>query len=267
VQITSNDPATATVTLNLTGTGVVPPPAQARINLNPPALNFGAVNLGGSQTLSARIENLGGSDLNVTAITPCSGTSNEFSFTAPARPFTVASGASASVPVAYAPLAGGADTGCLQIASSDPANPTLSLAVSGTGATPLPTGAADPDVEHFSATSAVDICASTRTPVALRLEVENERSVSGSAPATLIGVQNGTEVYKQTITVSVRSRGDARFSFPSFTPTRTGTISWTVTIADQNSDVDVAKATTTVTCSRSGADGRERDEHDDEHDD
>jgi hypothetical protein len=267
MQITSNDPAAATVNVNVTGTGVVPPPAQPRINLNPPALNFGTVNLGGSQTLTARIENLGGSTLTVSGITPCTGTSNEFTFSAPARPFTVASGANASVSVTYAPLAAGADTGCLQIASSDPANPTVSLALSGTGATPPPTGAVDLDIEHFTVTSAVDICASTRTPVALRLEVENKSSVSGSAPATLVGVRNGTQVYKQTITVAVGSGRDATFSFPSFTPSGTGTIAWTVTIADQDPDVDVAKATTTVICGRnSGDSSHDADEHD-SHDD
>jgi hypothetical protein len=69
-------------------------------------------------------------------------------------------------------------------------------------------------------------------------------------------------VYKQTITASVPGGREAAFSFPSYRPTRNGTITWTVTVADGNSDVDSAGATTAVTCVRSD----EHDEHD-EHDD
>ncbi|MGE5237601.1 MAG: choice-of-anchor D domain-containing protein [Chloroflexota bacterium] len=262
VQIISNAPTNGAPSLNVTGTGVVPPPAQPKISLNPPALNFGTVNLGGSQTLTTRIENLGGADLAVTGVAPCPGTSNEFSFTAPSTPFSVVSGGNASVSVTYAPLAAGADTGCIQIMNGDPANPTVSLALTGTGATPPAAGAVDLDIDDFTATSTVNICGRRTTPVTLRLEIENHGTADGIAPVTLVGVQNGSQVYKQTATASVQRGRDAYVSFPPHAPMRTGTIEWTVTIDDQNSDVDVSRATTSVTCSRNSGDNRGRDRRD-----
>jgi hypothetical protein len=40
--------------------------------------------------------------------------------------------------------------------------------------------------------------------------------------------------------------GQTRWDFPAYTPTASGDIDWTVTIADGNPDDDAATATTTV---------------------
>ena len=107
--------------------------AVADINLNPAALDFGAVFIGQSATLTSQIENVGNADLTVTSVTPATGTSTEFSFTAPATPFTIPAGGSQTVSVTYAPVDVGLDTGALDINSDDPDEPTVSLALSGTG--------------------------------------------------------------------------------------------------------------------------------------
>jgi hypothetical protein len=84
--------------------------------------------------------------------------------------------------------------------------------------------------------------------VTVRVDVRNNGTVNGSAIATLRGVStSGEAIPTQTIAVSDPVGGRAtRFPFSSFTPTRPGTITWTVTIADSHPDVDQATATTVV---------------------
>ena len=82
----------------------------------------------------------------------------------------------------------------------------------------------------------------------IQLTVENPNGGGQyMRPAILIGVQNGMEVYNQTRTVfDFAGNGRSRFAFPSFTPTATGTINWTVEILDNDPDVDTATASTNV---------------------
>jgi hypothetical protein len=84
-------------------------------------------------------------------------------------------------------------------------------------------------------------------PVSPELTVKNGGVVEDDAPATFIGVQNGVEVYNETLTVSDPvGNGRTKFTFPSYTPDDTGDITWTATIADGDPDDDTATATTTV---------------------
>ena len=70
---------------------------------------------------------------------------------------------------------------------------------------------------------------------------------SQTRPSTVIGIQGGVEVYNETIDVSDEvGNGRTRFTFPPFTPTASGEIVWTATIADDDPDIDEATATTNV---------------------
>jgi hypothetical protein len=82
--------------------------------------------------------------------------------------------------------------------------------------------------------------------LALKLSAKNNGTVNAPVPATIIGVQNGVEVYNQTMNVSAAPRKTAKVTFPSFTPTSTGNIDWTLTINDGDADVDSATAVTAV---------------------
>jgi hypothetical protein len=85
-------------------------------------------------------------------------------------------------------------------------------------------------------------------PVRLRVWVENPGSVDESRVATLSGVQGGVEVYSATLDVSDRP-GDAaatKYNFPRFAPSAEGDILWTVSIADDDPDVDAMSAVTRV---------------------
>jgi len=135
-------------------------------------------------------------------------------------------------------------------------------------APPAPTEGLNLDIQRFRATKEVKLGGK---PVRFRLVVRNVGKVEGEAPATLVGMQNGGEVYRQTIQVSVPSgKKKATFTtFPPFTPTAAGDIQWTVTIEDQSSGKNTATATTEVKARHRKEDDRERhdrekDDHDEE---
>ena len=81
----------------------------------------------------------------------------------------------------------------------------------------------------------------------MKLGVQNNGSVNLAVPSTIVGVQNGVQVYNQTINVSAPVGRRANITFPSFTPTTTGNINWTATINDGNPDNDTATAVSKVT--------------------
>jgi glucose/arabinose dehydrogenase len=87
------------------------------------------------------------------------------------------------------------------------------------------------------------------TAIPLDLLVTNGGSVNGSADATIIGAQDGMEVYNVTQAVSDDLGGGSTLnSFPPavITPSVAGEIQWTATIADQDTDADQFGAVTEV---------------------
>jgi hypothetical protein len=85
------------------------------------------------------------------------------------------------------------------------------------------------------------------SPIDIQLTVKNNGAVEGDAPATIVGVQNGVEVYNETRTVfSSASNGRMKFVYAGFIPIVAGEIVWTATIGDGDPDDDTATATTIV---------------------
>ena len=82
----------------------------------------------------------------------------------------------------------------------------------------------------------------------IKLVVKNNGTANGAMrPATVVGMQNGVEVYSMTLDVSDPvGNGRTTFNFPDYAPSRAGDIIWTATIADDDPDIDTASATTTV---------------------
>lgn len=226
----------ATNAFTVTGT------AAPDINLSPALLGFGTVTVGGSSTQVSQVQNIGNADLNVTALAPCAGTSGEYRWS-PAAPFTVAAGGSQTLSVTYTPVDAGSDSGCLQVASNDPTTASVTLNLSGAGSEP-PVQVLDLDIAGFSATRRVSL--SRPKPVQLKLTVANPGTFSGSADATLVGTAGGAQVYSQSLVVSAPAGGTVSYAFPTYLPAGEGNIAWTLTIADQDPDVDQATATTKV---------------------
>jgi hypothetical protein len=173
---------------------------------------------------------------------------------APSVGATIAPNATRSVPVDFTPTAAGAATGSLFIG-------TMQVSLSGTGATVTPPtggtgGAVDLNIVRFRATDEVEL--GEGKSVRFQLVVKNVSKVTGSAPATLVGMRNGVEVYRQALNVSAPVGKVGTFAFLPYTPTAAGKIKWTVTIQDQGPARNMATATTEV----EGEDKEEREHSD-----
>lgn len=99
------------------------------LRLAPDKIQFGRVAT--SKTRAVKIQNKGSSDLVVTSIQRCAGTSEEFSHSPLGA--TIAARKSADLEVTYTPTGSGEDDGCLEIASNDPDRPVARLGLSGAG--------------------------------------------------------------------------------------------------------------------------------------
>jgi hypothetical protein len=67
----------------------------------------------------------------------------------------------------------------------------------------------------------------------VQVSIANVTGPGTPRPATLVGVQNSVQVFTQTLQVSdAPGGGTSKFTFNAFTPTRTGTITWTLTLQD-----------------------------------
>lgn len=240
-QIASNDGATGTVQVAVSGTGQTAVLAP-RIAVSPTSLSFGTVTVGSSASQTTTVSNAGTADLLVSSVAPCTGTSAEFA-ASPTGPFTVAAGGSQTVTVAYAPTSAGTDAGCFQVASNDAATGTVSVAVSGAGQAVV-APVVDVDIGRFSVAKRVDL--SRGGVVAPRISVVNAGTVAGTVTIEVEGAAGGAVVYTASQDVFVAAGATQRVPFPAFTPAAPGEITFTATVLDQDPDVDVATAVTRV---------------------
>ncbi len=115
---------------------VDPSDAGGTLTASPPALDFGAVQVGSKQTRSLRILNAGSGSLTVTRIS-ASGTG--FSVASPLLPQALEAGRELSLDLHFEPTIEADVIGELSVSSDDPESP-LAVALSGTGAPRLPPG-------------------------------------------------------------------------------------------------------------------------------
>jgi Abnormal spindle-like microcephaly-assoc'd, ASPM-SPD-2-Hydin/Protein of unknown function (DUF1573) len=127
------DAGSTPVVVNLSATAVS---SQAQLSLNQAALNFGNVPTGLKSTNHLVLTNTGAANLTISLLTL---TGTDFSVSGITTPTTLTAGQSAQVAVTFSPPAAGSATGNLSIASNDPVNPAINVALSGTGTT-APTG-------------------------------------------------------------------------------------------------------------------------------
>jgi hypothetical protein len=125
--VTSNA-SNSTLTIPLTGTGVAP----GALGSNPTSLSLGSVTVGSNKSLSETVTNAGGSSVTISQV-GISGTG--FSLSGIMTPATLAGGQSATFSVTFTPLSTGSASGTVTI-SSNASNPTLTIALSGTGVAP-----------------------------------------------------------------------------------------------------------------------------------
>ncbi len=111
------------------------PDAQPDIDVAPPSVNFGNVELFSSQSAIVTIQNVvPDADLTVSDIALSSGGTGDFTLTTvPATPLVISPNSSADVDVTFTPTTEGATADSLDITSDDPDESLVSVALSGTG--------------------------------------------------------------------------------------------------------------------------------------
>jgi hypothetical protein len=110
---------------------------------------------------------------------------------------------------------------------------------------PAPPVVVDLDIAQFRVTNRVSV--SRAQSIDITLVVDDTTDPTGPANATVVGVQGGVQVYRETLVVSDSpGRGKTTFEFPGFTPVKAGDIAWTAAINDTDPDVDRAEDTTRV---------------------
>ena len=103
---------------------------------------------------------------------------------------------------------------------------TFTITVQAVVAPPPPTGGGALSISSFRATEEVHVGEQVR----VRLTVRYAGTANASAPAHVVGIQNGVKVYDRTMTVSIVGTTASTFAFPSYTPKARGDIKWTVTV-------------------------------------
>lgn len=129
--------------------------------------------------------------------------------------------------------------------------------------TPTDQGTFDIDIREFSVSEEAQV--GKGKPVYIKVNIRNSSKVEGMGSATVIGVQNGVEIYRQTLPVAMDAESRSRwFAFMSYTPLQKGKIIWTVTLQDNDPDTDLKTAVTKV----EGKDDDDDDRHggDNDHD-
>jgi len=111
--------------------GTLPPPTQGTLSVSPQSVAFGNVLIGTSTRQTVMLSNSSSTAITVSSVGI---TGTGFSQTAAGLPLTLASGQSSSITVTFAPQNSGGVSGALQI-SSNASNPSVSVALSGTGST------------------------------------------------------------------------------------------------------------------------------------
>jgi hypothetical protein len=230
-------------------------------------VNFGSVVTNGTVARLVTLVNNGTAPAQVSAL-DITGAGFTLGAAAPAVPFTVAAGANVDVAVNYQPGAVGSSSGSLAVVSDDPANPSLTVTLSGAG---IGGGdVVDMDITEFQATEKVELGGGSsgkggdkggdkgKASVELKLKVANRSKSNAQRTATVTGVQNGVEVYNVSQSVSAKGTGGGKggkgdkggsvdVTFPAYSPIAGGTIQWTATVQDEDPDSDIATRTTQVT--------------------
>jgi len=210
----------SSMSISLTGTGTATPIGQ--LGVNPTSASFGNVNVGATQTQSVTLTNSGTANV---ALSGASLSGTGFQLRGIATPFTLSPNQSTSFTIAFAPQSSGSVSGMVTL-TSDASNPTLEIALSGTG---VASGAlsANPTSLSFGNVTVGSSQSLTET-------VSN----SGGTNVTIsqVGISgSGFSLSGITAPVTLAAGQSATFNV-TFTPTATGSATGSVTITSNASN-------------------------------
>jgi hypothetical protein len=147
LRFTTTDQDEGTVDVVVRGTGIVPPD----IDLVLLPHDYGEVLVGMAASQTFAIRNVGGADLQVTAINLVGGEAGEFAVTDGGGPFDIAPGATHHLEVRFAPTSGGLKTTTLRLMSNDPDESSVDMVLRGTGNVFVPDVAVTPATHDYGA--------------------------------------------------------------------------------------------------------------------
>jgi hypothetical protein len=229
VAVTPNATGTLTGTLTLQGSNGAPPEtvnlsatavaSAPQISLSSTSIQFGTVGVGSTSNLNLAISNTGSADLTISVI---SVTGTGMGVSGITTPKTVSAGQSVSANVSFQPTGAGGVSGTLTITSNDPANPTTTVTLAGTGSTTAPGQLqANPTAVSFGNVS-------TGSSSTKAIVLSNTGSTS--VPISIIAV-TGTGFSVNGITTPFTLNAAASVTLNAvFTPTTAGNASGSVTI-------------------------------------
>lgn len=194
--------------------------AVPAISISPASLDFGSVTVGQNKQLAVTISNTGTAPLNVTAATV---TNTAFTWTGPAIPFTLAAGAQAVGAVWFAPSAAGAQSGSLTIASTDPAHPSLSAALTGTGAAAVPKLTVDQTSLAFGS-----------VPVGQYKDLALTIGNTGAAALNVTSISSSNAAFRASVATLTVAPGASTPIGVRFTPTAAGSQTGSLTFASND---------------------------------
>ena len=115
------------LTVAIAGGGTTSAPV---IVLEPTSLDFLSVPVGQTKDLTVTVRNTGNATLTVNSVTSSNG---RFALAILGTPFNVGAGSFQTATIRFSPTAATTETGTLTFANNDPANPSRTLSVTGTG--------------------------------------------------------------------------------------------------------------------------------------
>jgi MYXO-CTERM domain-containing protein len=210
--LTTDSPEWASVSVALAGTGVQQPSLALSVN----SLNYGQQRVGTtSAALNVTVSNTGDASLQVSAVSL-----NAPFAVSPSAAFTLAPGNSQALSVTFSPTAEGEATGTLTLTTNDPAKPTATVAVTGTGV--------KPSLVLSSTSLAFGEQFVNTTSMAQMVTVYN----TGSGPIQVINVSigPGEPFFVTPNTAFVLAAGASRELAVTFAPTFEGAATGTLTL-------------------------------------
>jgi hypothetical protein len=209
----ADNAASSPQSVSLTGTATA-----ATLQAASSSLSFGSVTAGTSSSQTLVITNSGTAPATIQAI---STGNTAFTVTGATLPATVASGASLTLTITFAPTAAGSYTGTLAI-QSNATNSTLSVALSGTAVTATPTLTLSPTSLTFAAQSL------GTTSAAQSITLTN----NGTAALSISGIAASGDFAQTNLCGSSLAVSASCTISVTFTPTATGTRSGAITFTD-----------------------------------
>ena len=213
-----SDASNSPLSIALSGTGVAP----GTLTPSPSSVSFGTITVGSNKTVPVTVTNSGGESVTISS---AAASGSGFSFTGPGLPATLNAGQSATFNAVFTPTAAGAASGTLTI-NSNASNATLSIPLSGTGATqgtlsPNPTSLAFGSVQTGKSTSLSETLTNT----------------GGSSLTISAAAASGTGFSLSGLTLPLTLSAGQSTSFTvTFAPTATGAVNGSASITSNGSN-------------------------------